>query len=139
MNEAGGSIITRGVNFSSVCDFLFFMSGDEAGSEDTEDISEKKGGRVSMYPVVKLKRLSFKNWLQVGKGSWKRIGGPSDVRAKVNVQGQKGLQGSLLKRTLKCRKTCRIVVKTWWTNMPVTRAATTSACSVSTPLERGLA
>jgi len=104
MNEAGGSIITRGVKFSSVCDFLSFMSGDEAGSEDTEDISEKEGGRVSMYPVVKLKRLSFKNWLQVGKGSWKRIGGPSDVRAKVNVQGQKGLQGKSIEEDIKVSK-----------------------------------
>ena len=40
-----------------------------------------------MYPVVKLKRLSFKDWLQADNEPWKRIGGLSDVGAKVNVQG----------------------------------------------------
>ena len=66
-------------------DFLSFISGDEAGSEDTEDVSEKEGGRVPRYPVVKLKRLSFKDWLQADNEPWKRIGGFSDVGAKVKV------------------------------------------------------
>ena len=64
-NEVGGSLLTRGVKFSSVCDFLSFMNEGEAA---TEDMGEQEGGRVQLYPTVKLKRLSLvldKFWTQL--------------------------------------------------------------------------
>jgi len=62
-DEAGGSLISKGVKFSSDCDFLSFMSEDEAVIKGNEKVSEEEGGRVTLYPVVKLKRLSRKDGL----------------------------------------------------------------------------
>ena len=68
-NEAGGSLLTRGVKFSSVCDFLSFVNEGEAA---TEDQGEQESGRVQLYPTVKLKRLSLKNGRFVGKKGFRR-------------------------------------------------------------------
>ena len=60
-NETGGSLIFKGVKFTSVCDFLSFMNEDETATENKGKVSEKEGERVPLYPVVKLKRLSLKD------------------------------------------------------------------------------
>jgi len=60
-NETGGSLIYKGVKFTSVCDFLSFMNEDETATEKKGKVSEREGERLSLYPVVKLKRLSLKD------------------------------------------------------------------------------
>ena len=125
-NEAGKSLLTRGVKFSSVCDFLSFMNEGEASTvEKGKEISEKEDGKVQLYPVVKLKRLSLKAGdIMLSK-----------VKRRSKVRVRRGHKGSILKGTI--MKQVRMVRKTWWTNMPV--AWTTSICarSVSTLLDGG--
>ena len=55
----GGSLLTRGIKFSSISDFLSFMNGDETPEVNKVEVSEKEGGAggVTQFPVVRLKRL----------------------------------------------------------------------------------
>ena len=90
--------------------------------------------------LSKVKSGSKAEWLLPLKGlhlvrrSMRRCGGLSDVGAKVKVQGKKSLKGSLLKGTTMKQVSPR---KTWWINMPVVRATSTSACFVTTLLDTG--
>ena len=76
-DDGVGSLLTRGARFSSIDEFLSFMS-----EEETSHQTNKQGGLgnddLAMQPVVKLARLSRKDeQFLVGKGA---IGGGEKVK-----------------------------------------------------------
>jgi len=93
-DDGVGSLLTRGARFSSIDEFLSFMSDDET-SHQTNKEEGSGNGEVAMQPVVKLARLSRKDGqFLVGKGV---IGGGDKVKKalqgtmKSNLLGRHGL------------------------------------------------
>ena len=59
-DDGVGSLLTRGARFSSIDEFLSFMSDDETSHQTNEQGGLGNGG-LAMQPVVKLARLSRKD------------------------------------------------------------------------------
>ena len=76
-DDGVGSLLTRGARFSSIDEFLSFMSEEETSNQTNKEGGQGDGG-LAMQPVVKLARLSCKDGqFLVGKGV---IGGGEKVK-----------------------------------------------------------
>ena len=85
-DDGVGSLLTRGARFSSIDEFLSFMSEEET-SNDTNKEGGLGDGGLAMQPVVKLARLSCKDGqFLVGKGV---IGGGEKVKQARRQNGLK--------------------------------------------------
>jgi len=81
-DDGAGFLLTRGARFSSIDEFLSFMSEEETSHQTNKEGGLGNGG-LAMQPVVKLARLSHKDeQFLVGKGV---IGGGEKV--KLAFQG----------------------------------------------------
>ena len=59
-DDGVGSLLTRGARFSSIDEFLSFMSDDETSHQTNKEGGLGDGG-LAMQPEVKLARLSCKD------------------------------------------------------------------------------